>query len=403
MNRLTPNHEPFVVQALACWCALQQPEGWTTNHGFRESLWCFFDLPRAHESHGLGRRDSVLDGGSPRPLPFSQWNYLPQKSTYKQAPAHSQSGRGLPPSKTWRKFVWFMGSREAKSQAERQLSPTTDKFIAGAVPTTDKFIAGANSKRGGSFIHASAGFTLLEMLLAIVIASTILAVALFFYQQATDLRAQLLQETERISAIRLVLDRLTADLRSAFPQASLENALTGSATSMQLVKADVPSRSVWNPGPFGRLISPESDLRLVTYSMASSGEGTNVTVTGLNRIEKPLVGSRTLPLNLANEEVMPTTNQVAALPPPLIEEIRFLRFRYYDGSAWQDSWSKSELPMGVEVSLGWEPLPEDGTPDEYPYELFRRVVYLPASHATTNEVESIPSSLDNALTGNEAL
>lgn len=248
-----------------------------------------------------------------------------------------------------------------------------------------------------------AGFTLLELLLAIAIATILLAVALFFYQQATDLRTQLLEETERISTTRLLLDRLTADLRSAYSQASLENALTGSSTSMQLVKAEMPSRSVWNSGPFGRLISPESDLRIVTYSLASHGEATNITVAGLNRNEKPLVETRALPVNPANESVWPATNQAAATPSPIIEAIRFLRFRYYDGAAWQESWTKGQLPAGVEISLGWEPLPEDGLPEEYPYEIFRRVVCLPASHSTTNEVESAPTFPDNLFTGEEEL
>ena len=49
-------------------------------------------------------------------------------------------------------------------------------------------------------------FTLVEVILAISIAIGILVVALYFYSQATNLRAQLLEEADRISSIRLVMD-----------------------------------------------------------------------------------------------------------------------------------------------------------------------------------------------------
>ena len=61
-------------------------------------------------------------------------------------------------------------------------------------------------------------------------------------------------------------------------------------------------------------------------------------------------------------------------------QIQFLRFRYWDGSTWSETWSAPDLPIGVEVSLGGEPLPPESTAEEYPFELYRRVIYLP-NHA----------------------
>ena len=65
----------------------------------------------------------------------------------------------------------------------------------------------------------------------------------------------------------------------------------------------------------------------------------------------------------------------------VLSQIQYLRFRYWDGSTWTEAWSAPELPLGVEVSLGREPLPPESTADEYPFELYRRVIYLP-NHAS---------------------
>jgi hypothetical protein len=63
-----------------------------------------------------------------------------------------------------------------------------------------------------------------------------------------------------------------------------------------------------------------------------------------------------------------------------IEKLQFLRFRYYDGTNWLEAWTAPELPAGIEVSLGVEPLPPELTAEDYPFEVYRRVIYLP-SHA----------------------
>ncbi|MCD6303547.1 MAG: hypothetical protein J7M21_01125, partial [Planctomycetes bacterium] len=45
---------------------------------------------------------------------------------------------------------------------------------------------------------------------------------------------------------------------------------------------------------------------------------------------------------------------------------------------WTDCWQDSSLPLAVEVVIGRQPLPEDVEPQDYPYEVFRRVIYVPA-------------------------
>ena len=96
--------------------------------------------------------------------------------------------------------------------------------------------------RGAS---ACRGFTLIEVLLAIGIAAGILMVVLFFYRQSEDLRTSLLQETSRISAARLIMQRLTRELGAARVSATLGQGLSGGSDNLRFVRLDFPPASAW--------------------------------------------------------------------------------------------------------------------------------------------------------------
>ena len=223
-------------------------------------------------------------------------------------------------------------------------------------------------------LRSSGGFTLLEVVLAVVIAVGMLMVVLFFYQQAADLRTQLLQETEHLSVARLVMDRITGELRTARRHSYFQGAFIGEADFIQFIKTDIPSRAAWKGGASGRATLVETDLKLVSYRLGTS-QGTNV--LGFGRTEEVLV-----------DAIQPVGSQEsgsekASSPKLLTDMIRFASFRYWDGRSWQSSWAGSELPQGIELSLGLEPLPSGTEPLEYPYEVFRRVICLPGSSLKT--------------------
>jgi hypothetical protein len=235
-------------------------------------------------------------------------------------------------------------------------------------------------------------FTLVEIILALSIAIAILVVALYFHGQATHLRAQILDESDRIASIRLVMERLTVELRSAFEQPQF--GFTGDATSLRFVTAVAPA-------PAGRVVgaAPRTDLRLVSYSLGKSLEGTNEIVTGLVRTEQPLVeapAARSSGFRVSGFEppepqdskletrnspapVSESTNAPGRWPEPLTDVIRFVRLWFWDGYEWSATWDAPQLPRGIEINLGAVPLPEDGTLAEYPGDLYRRVIHLPAS------------------------
>jgi type II secretory pathway pseudopilin PulG len=240
-----------------------------------------------------------------------------------------------------------------------------------------KQLLGQTLVRAGNRLTASSsrsGFTLVEVILAIFIALGILVVLLYFYEQATNLRAQSIQEMERLAATRLLMDRITGELRTAQIEPSFGQALVGTSNEIQFVKSDVPSFSYWSGAPLGRSSSPVTDLKLVSYRLEAP-DGTNV--LGLARDEEPLIVKRQI---LSAETDLVETNASTNVDlRPVVQEIRFLQFRYWTGTNWMDSWNSSALPQGVEVSLGSEPATNGMDLAEYPAEIYRRVIYLPGS------------------------
>jgi type II secretory pathway pseudopilin PulG len=225
--------------------------------------------------------------------------------------------------------------------------------------------------------RARSAFTLVEVLLAVGIIAGLLMVVLYFYQQAAELRTELLLDAERSSAARLLMDRLTTELRAARSHTFYEVPLVGGSSYLQFITTDLPSQTAWTGERLGRITKPESDLKLVSYGAEVSLEDTNV--VGLARAEEALVELRTA---VASEVVLPVSGDTNKANRILITEaFRYMRFRYHDGYKWLESWNDTFLPKGVEVTLGSEPMPADAEVEEYPYEVFRRVIALPSSDA----------------------
>ncbi len=232
-----------------------------------------------------------------------------------------------------------------------------------------------------------------------VIAVGILTVVLYFYQQSASLRAQLIEESERISAVRLLMDRLTAELRGADARTAARTGFSGGPMSLRFPTATLPMRILSETGAGQGGKPPDIGVKVVSYSLSQALEGTNLTVTGLVRTEQSTVETRSAlastespaepgaDTNMATNRVATEKAERPAREPsspswtPVTDAIRFLRFRYSAGESWQTSWTGTELPRAVEVSFGLDPLPEDAEPDDYPFDVFRRVIYLPASEA----------------------
>lgn len=274
-----------------------------------------------------------------------------------------------------------------------------------------------------------AAFTLIEVLLAVGVATGLLLAALFFYRQAAQLRSDILASSTQLAALRLVLDQLAADLRAAVPVPG--RSFIGGPASIEFARfappQDAPQTSLTHLSPN----PPRAPLASVLLSTLIQQDGTNLVVQGLSRRTQPLGSPSPAPTpqeptpkpdNLESPAAGPDAeanpnNPAPALDPGLLAAsqrgtpapatntpaspssqgspllpVRFLLLRYWNGTDWQDSWFSAAPPRGVEVTLGLEPLPADMPPEAYPHERFTRIVYLPAGQvpAPTNNLPEIP-------------
>ena len=228
-----------------------------------------------------------------------------------------------------------------------------------------------------------AAFALVEVILAIGIATGLLLVALVFYHQAADLRSQILKESEGYSEMRLTLDRLAGDLRTAQPHASAGGEFVGDSTSLRFTRAAL-SAPVLDVSLAGRGL--KTDLARISLFTMMETNGDKLMITGLNRLEEPFPAGISSPTDTgsiySDASSLADTNYVAET---LMDSVRFVRFRYWNGAAWQAAWSNSVPPPGVEIVLADEPLPPEAAPEDYPPNPFRRVVALPGGIATPTQ------------------
>jgi prepilin-type N-terminal cleavage/methylation domain-containing protein len=247
-------------------------------------------------------------------------------------------------------------------------------------------------------------FTLLEVLLSAAIGVLLMA-ALYVAMNVQLDHAQAGREAvEQSLLVRAVLRRmsnditpsLAAELPASNTGAGGAGGAAGAAGAGNTVSSNAPTFNL--QGDSERLIlwvsrissdlSPlltnqpvASDLRRVTYWMASSG--------GLARQEIKLATSDdalvTVPPNIPDE-----ANLVIA------DEVQGVTFRYFDGTAWQDSWdgtassssgSPTGPPLAVEITLVIA-TPSSQTGDTSNLKTYRHVVAIP----TANGASSAPSS-----------
>ena len=219
-------------------------------------------------------------------------------------------------------------------------------------------------------------FTLVEVVLAIGLSVGILVVALHFYQRSAHLRTQLIEESDRMLALRLLMDRITSDIRGFQPQRQAQ--FSGDSSTLRLVTTSLPAalirRSVFENGSQ----TADSDLKRIVYGATHSLAGTNEVVTGVYRSEELFVDfRRTSQTSAINPSSIVTGSQTNQGVEPLTDQIHFLRFSYWDGTRWANEWNAHDPPLGVAVSLGLEPMTEVLDETEYEGELFRRVIPVP--------------------------
>lgn len=249
-------------------------------------------------------------------------------------------------------------------------------------------------------------FTLLEVLLAVVIATGLLSTAMYFYQKSSRFRSDLILETERIASARLILNRMSTELRSTLHHPVRNIGFKGGSNWVEFLKTEIPSEASWamSTENISSSAYPEAGYRLIRYELAMK----NVIDTGLdNTANREMIEN----LNLDNNsDVAPggdfpslkqgdaidrterrlltakaSTNSLATVriePVRITDQLKYMQLRYLNNGNWAENWGGPNPPAGIEISLGIDPLSVTNLLEEYTNHVYRRIVRIPTSIAS---------------------
>ena len=240
--------------------------------------------------------------------------------------------------------------------------------------------------------HARSGVTLIEILLAMSILVVVSSMTYWFYASTLETGDRTTDNAYRLRLARVLLDHIAKEIRqSAGITVDDRVGITGEPERILLSSYRVPSREQIKERTARDAPRPaEYDLTKLEYKIARHPEvldddGYEIAL-GLARNEIPI--PRPLPVNKIDEfedevgaeqeDEFPVDGEFSAgeeesgdvgLGPDInwdelyAPEIRYLRFCYFDGFKWWDSWSvtgESPLPQLVQVTIGYEGHPAFG-------------------------------------------
>ena len=264
-------------------------------------------------------------------------------------------------------------------------------------------------------------FTLLEVLFAVVIAAGLLATAMYFYHKSTRFRSDLILEMERIASARLILNRMSTELRSTLHHPVRNIGFKGGSNWVEFLKTEIPSEASWamSTENISSSAYPEAGYRLIRYELAMK----NVIDTGLdNAANREMIEN----LNLDNNSdgapggdfpslkqgdaidrterrlltAKASTNSLATVriePVRITDQLKYMQLRYLNNGNWAENWGGPNPPAGIEISLGIDPLSVTNLLEEYTNHVYRRIVRIPTSIASItppNETNLVEEQLN---------
>ncbi len=222
----------------------------------------------------------------------------------------------------------------------------------------------------------SAGFTLMELIVGVVVMVGVLAAAFLCLDAGFRSEKLIESRADALQRARVAMALISADLRNACPL-SPETPFVGMNRTLGEIEADNLDFATHNWAPRSQ---GEGDLCEISYYVdehPSSGE------VGLWRRRDPSPDEH--PLDGGSRE-------------EIVTGVRGLRFEYFDGYLWEEEWgggatesfdgdspasfasdSFSPLPDAVRITLAlWNPAPREtrDSGEEEPPLLFQTVVHL---------------------------
>ncbi len=207
-----------------------------------------------------------------------------------------------------------------------------------------RFSAGTPLRPGARRL---AGFTLIEVIVAVGILGVIVAIVSATFSGALGAQSAADRRTETTHAARTALDRIAQDLGSAFPYAPQARGTIpiGLELSHQELEGASRDRLTFPTygRPFGSAGEPSSDLALVEYELIVSDDrrAWRLVRRQANRLEA--------------EAIAQAPGDVVA------ERVVGFEVKLFDGKDWVATWTdKTKLPRAVELTIRVAPEPQPG-------------------------------------------
>ncbi|MDX2496103.1 MAG: type II secretion system protein GspJ [Desulfuromusa sp.] len=175
--------------------------------------------------------------------------------------------------------------------------------------------------------NTSRGFTLIEVLLAILIGTLVLTSVYGIFSSVSGARNRLEAEGEIYHQARVFFDRIGGELSS-------------------LRLSPVGKDAVFSSGntPDGELFF-EFNTELISPLLQQHG--------GISRVRYEVRQKEESVVLLRSEKIL-LTNLAASEPLVFIADLKTFQMRYFSHGQWQDSWSGKSLPQLIEMTLELE-------------------------------------------------
>jgi type II secretion system protein J len=184
---------------------------------------------------------------------------------------------------------------------------------------------------------ASAGFTLIEVLLALMICGVVLVIISTVFASALKLQARASASVDKSLPIERALTLMRKDLKNAVAPGGMLAGPLQSGSLESGVDANTGIQIYTTTG----LITPNApwgEIQKVTYGLQAPNDSTSA--------GKDLV--RTVTRNLLSTSTEDEDDQYLA------SGVETLNFSYFDGANWLDTWddtTETNLPQAVRVNL----------------------------------------------------
>ena len=230
-----------------------------------------------------------------------------------------------------------------------------------------------------------AGFTLIEVMLALGVSAIVLAAIGGVFFDAMRLRERTSALINESLPIYQAIDVIRSDLKSAVPPVGVLANTFRDGDVMTVNGQGVGLQFCTTAGTL-RSDAPWGDVEMVTYQLRDSGNGSRDLVRSVTR-------------NLLATATLDATDQL------LLSNVRSMETYCFDGSSWRDNWDSTlgdtNLPVAVRVSIQMASGTSFDDANRQPYVMYVPLVVQPIL-SSTNDTDTATADTGAGTTGTGA-